>query len=88
MYHYTESVLGTTIITAALGVSQGSPTSCLSFVIFLNDLIMFMKQGCDRDGVSQWLNIRTSVMDDTAILVTSKQNLVKNLTILHDYCMV
>ena len=33
MYQYTSSVIGTAVIAATVGVRQGSPTSCLLFII-------------------------------------------------------
>ena len=32
MYQYTNSVIGTALIAATIGVRQGSPTSCILFV--------------------------------------------------------
>ena len=39
MYKITHSVIGSTVISATVGVRQGSPTSCLLFIIFVNELI-------------------------------------------------
>ena len=39
VYTHTESVLGTTVILLTIGVRQGSPTSCLLLIIFVDDLI-------------------------------------------------
>ena len=33
MYHVTDSILGTGVISATLGVRRGSPTFCLLFII-------------------------------------------------------
>lgn len=85
MYKHTESVLGSTLVTVTLGVRQGSPTSCLLFIIFVNDLIMLMKQGCGSDGVLAWLHVLV-LMDDTVVVATTRQNLVKKLNILQKYC--
>ena len=35
MYQITESVIRTAAITATLGLKQGSPTSCILFVIYI-----------------------------------------------------
>ena len=43
MYSVTHSIVGTAIVTASIGVRQGSPTSCLLFTIFVNDLIALIK---------------------------------------------
>ena len=44
MYSVTQSIIGTAIITTAIGVRQGSPTSCLLFILYVNDLIKLIKE--------------------------------------------
>ena len=39
MYRVTQSVLGTALVTATIGVRQGPPYACLPFIILVNDLI-------------------------------------------------
>ena len=39
MYASTRSILGTAVVTAAIGVRQGSPISGLLFVVFINELV-------------------------------------------------
>ncbi|MPC44065.1 LINE-1 retrotransposable element ORF2 protein [Portunus trituberculatus] len=65
VYMCTNSVIGTTVISAAIGVRQGSPTSCILFVIFVNDMIRLIKQNCDINGFLTWLHLLV-LMDDTA----------------------
>ena len=48
VYTHTESVLGTAVILLTMGVRQGSPTSSLLFIIFV-DLIRIIKPGCGFD---------------------------------------
>ncbi len=85
MYQHTESILGSTLITVTLGVRQGSPTSCLLFIIFVNDLIMLMTQGCGSDGVLAWQHVLV-LMDDTVMVATTRKKLIKKLNILPKYC--
>ena len=85
MYRLTQSLIGTTLITFALGVRQGSPTSCLLFIIFVNDLIKLIKEGCDPDGFLAWLHVLV-LMDDTVLLSTTLNGIIKKLTILQNYC--
>lgn len=49
MYKVTESWIGGALISISLGVKQGSPTSCLLFIVFMDDLIRIIKEGniCD-----------------------------------------
>ena len=85
MYSVTRSVLGTVIITAIIGVRQGSPTSCLLFVIFVNVLIRNLKTKCHLDGFLSWLHC-LMLMDDTVILATSRVTFKQKLKILEEYC--
>ena len=50
MYKTTQSIIGTAIVSASVGVRQGSPTSCLLFVLFVNDMIQLFKQRCGPEG--------------------------------------
>ena len=50
MYSVTQNVIGTAIITTVIGVRQGSPTSCLLFILYVNDLIKLIKDTCEPDG--------------------------------------
>ena len=42
MYRCTNSVMGTAVIATTIGVRQGSPTSCLLFVLYVNVMIQMM----------------------------------------------
>ena len=86
MYTVTRSILGTAVITSAMGVRQGSPTSCFLFIVFVNTLIRMMKERCSRDGFLGWLHLLI-LMDDTVILATSRERLIEKLDILHEYCI-
>lgn len=85
MYNVTESWIGTALVTISLGVRQGSPTSCLLFIIFVDDLIRIMKEGCGHDGFLTWLHTLV-LMDDTVILSTTRPNMLSKLTLLQSYC--
>jgi len=85
MYCITRSILGTVIITATLGVRQGSPTSCFLFILFVNVLIRKLKAQCPLDGFLQWLHC-LMLMDDTVILATSRTMFKMKLKILEEYC--
>ena len=73
MYNVTQSVIGTAIITTAIGVRQGSPTSCLLFILYVNDLIKLIKETCEPDGFLSWLHL-LMLMDDTVLLATSRES--------------
>ena len=84
MYTVTQFILGTTLITAILGVKQGSPSSCFLFILFVDELVRFMKLS-PPDGVLGWLHLLV-LMDDTVIIATSHENLCKKLDILAKWC--
>ena len=86
MYKMTQSVIGTALITASVGVRQGSPTSCLLFVLFVNDLIKIFKERCGPDGFLAWLHIMI-FMDDTVILSTSRNGIIAKLGLLKEFCV-
>ncbi len=65
---------------------QGSPTSCLLFIIFVNDLIALIKNGCDVDGFLVGL-LNLVLMDDTVLLSTTRQGMQRKLTLLNEFCM-
>ena len=85
MYSVTQSIIGSVLVTASLGVRQGSPTSCLLFIIFVNDLIKMIKNGAGVDGFLSWVHTLV-LMDDTVLLATTRTNMVKKINILRDYC--
>ena len=85
LFWVTWFVLGATVITATLGVRQGSPTSCFLFILFVDEFIRLVKTRSDVDGLLQWLHL-LMLMDDTVILATSRQRLCEKLNVLVDWC--
>ncbi len=85
MYSVTESVIGTAVFATTLGVRQGSPTSCLLFVIYVNDLIKLVKENCEDDGFLKWLHILI-LMDDTVLLSTSRGRMIRKLSLMKRFC--
>ena len=85
MYKVSYSILGAAIITAVVGVRQGSPTSCFLFTCYVNKLITLVKERSGQDGFLQWLHI-LMLMDDTVILATSRQKCIEKLQVVMEYC--
>ncbi len=85
MYSVTETVISTAVFTTTLGVRQGSPTSCLLFVIYVNDLIKLIKENCEDDGFLKWLHVLI-LMDDTVLLSTSREGVIRNLSLMKRFC--
>ena len=85
MYKVTNCVIGSAIIAASVGVRQGSPTSCLLFVLYVNDMIKLFKEKCNLDGFLGWLHLLV-FMDDTVILSTTRQGAIRKLEMLSSFC--
>ena len=85
MYQVTESIIGSAVVVATLGLRQGSPTSCLLFIIYINDLIRSLKENCPNDGFLEWLHCLV-LMDDTVLLATTRDSMLKKVKLLQDYC--
>jgi hypothetical protein len=71
MYKVSKSILGLAVVTAVIGVCQGSPTSCFLFTVYVNQLVRMIKQRCGTDGYLGWLHTLL-LMDDTVILATNQ----------------
>ena len=85
IYSSTKNVLGNTIIVSILGLKQGSPMSCLLFIIYLNELVRLYRNQCPVDGFLDWLHC-ILFMDDTAIMATSKEKCIEKIKIMIDFC--
>ena len=85
MYRITNSIIGSSLIAATIGVRQGSPTSCILFIIFVNDLIKIIKDNCGIDGFLGWLHILV-LMDDTVLLSTTRGGMIQKLNLLDQFC--
>ena len=85
MYRVTESIVASAVVTATRGVRQGSPTSCLLFIIFVNELIRVMKEKCQAEPLLEWLHIMM-LMDDTVLLSTSRCKMIKKVQVLKQFC--
>ena len=84
MYTVTQFLLGTTLITASLGVKQGSPSSCFLFILFVDEMVRSMKLS-PPDGLLGWLHLLV-LMDDTVIVATSHEKLCQKLEVLAKWC--
>ena len=78
MYRVTKSIVASAAITATLGVRQGFPSSCISFILFMTDLIKVMKE---KDFSKECLHILV-LMNNTVILSTVRHTMIKKAEIL------
>ena len=83
MYTLTTCILGSVLITCTIGVRQGSPTSVFLFIIYVDALIKMVKTKSPVDGFLSWLHL-LMLMDDTVILATSRESMIKKLGILKE----
>ncbi len=81
----SQSVVGTASFTTTLGVRQGSPTSCLLFIIYINELVKMIKERCMPERFLHWLHVLV-LMDDTVLLSTNRANLITKAEILDQFC--
>ncbi len=85
MYSVMQSVLGTAVVAATIVVKQGSPTSCVLFIIYVNEFIALIKNNCGMNGFLTWLPI-LMLMDDTALFSTTRHDMEYKLRLLNEYC--
>ena len=81
----TKFSLGDTLITALLGVKQGSPSSCFLFILFVDEFVRLVKEKSPADGLLGWLHLLV-LIDGTVILATSHEQLCHKLNILAEWC--
>ena len=84
LFSVTQFVLGGTIITAIVGVKQGSPTSCFLFILFVDEFVRLVKRRSSVDGFLSWLHL-LMLMDDTVLFATSRERLVEKLNLLAEW---
>ena len=85
LFWVTQFVLGATIITAIVGVKQGSPTSCFLFILFVDEFIRLVKRKSSIDGFLSWLHL-LMLMDDTVLFATTRERLIEKLNLLAEWC--
>ena len=85
MYSCTKNVLRSAIINANIGVRQGAPSSCLLFVIYIDEMIKMMRNSIAEDGFLGGLHALL-LMDDTVIMATNRSSCEAKLKIVLKYC--
>ena len=85
IYKSTKNILKTAIVTSKIGIKQGGSSSGLLFVLYMDALAKMLRDACPNDGYLDTLH-SLMLMDDTAILATSRQNLLKRFDGLVKFC--
>lgn len=82
MYRLTESVLGCAVITSTVGVRQGLSTSCLLFIMYVDELAKLIKHKCNSEPFIDWLHV---LLYDTVLLATTRAAMLLKLNILNEF---
>ena len=85
MYKNTVNILNSIKIDTSSGVRQGSPTSCLLFIIYVDKMVRMIKDAVPVDGFLRNLHV-LMLMDDTVILATSREACLRKLDAVLSYC--
>ncbi len=71
-------------MATTIGVRHGSPTSCVLFIIYVNEFIALIKNNCGMDGFLTWLHI-LMLMNDT-VLFSTRHSMEYKLRLLNEHC--
>ena len=67
------------------GIKQGSSSSSLLFIIYVDRLVKLFNENCREDGFLGVLHILL-LMDDTVLFSTTRQGLIKKFKLTLHYC--
>lgn len=84
-YNSTKMALGLALVTASLGVRQGSPSSGFLFTCYVNPLIRAFKENCIPDPILGILHC-LMLMDDTVIFASSRDQFQYKFNLLLNFC--
>ena len=84
IYSNIKLVFKIAVISTSIGVRQGAASSCLLFIIFLDVMVKMINQS-ENDGFLMSLHCLL-LMDDTVLLATSRQKLIKKFQIVQCFC--
>ncbi len=85
MYNVTESIIGTDVFAATIGVRRESPTSCSHFILYVNELKRLIKDICSEDGFLKWLHLLI-LMGAIVLLSTTRERMMNKLSLMKRFC--
>ena len=85
IYKNTNLLIKSANIYTNKGVKQGSTTSCILFLLYIDRMIKMIKEHFETDGFLGALHI-LMLMDDKVLLPTSKEGLINKFKICQQYC--
>ena len=80
-----KNVLCSAIVTASVGVRQGAPSSCLLFLIYIDQMVKMLNDEIGTDGFLGTLHALL-LMDDTVLVATSREKCLKKMDVVMRYC--
>lgn len=84
MYKRSWNSIGTSVAESKAGVRQGAPTSCFLFTFYVNELVKMLRNS-GNDSYLGWVH-SVMLMDDTAIMASSRKKLLEKLAVLETFC--
>ena len=85
IYKNTKLIFNAKEINAKLGDKQGAATSSMLFIIYIDRMTRMIKTKCTDDGFLKNLHILL-LMDDTVLLSTTREGLIKKFEIVCEFC--
>ena len=83
LYSSVSLTIGNDLIETSIGLKQGGTTSSSFFIIYLDSLVKKMSY-IENDGFLEDLHLLL-LMDDSVVLATSKETLIKKLEVLNTF---
>ena len=84
-YKCTQMLFHGVVISTSIGVRQGAPTSCLLFVLYIDNLLRMLKSSVENDGFLGSLHALL-LMDDTVILATTREKCQEKFKVMLNFC--
>ena len=87
MYECTKNVMRAAVVTATAGVRQGAPSSCLLFIIYIDQMVKMLRREIGEDGFLGTLH-SLLLMDDAVIMdgYLARYMCVRKLDVVRRYC--
>ena len=85
IYRCTKFILKSALMLVNQGIKQGSSSSSLLFIIYIDRLVKLINENCREDGFLGVLHI-LMLMDDTVLFSTTRQGLMKKFKLTLHYC--
>ena len=85
MYKCTKNILKSATVEASIGVRQGTPSSCLLFILYIDKMVKMVKGVVGTDGFLGNLHMLLLV-DDAVVVATSREMCIKKFRVICNFC--